>query len=273
MNTSVVPAENVEVYGQLYCIENALRELIIETLQAIEGPQWYKRRLPGDTLEKYKDGVRYEKSLRWYQLVPHHPIYYVDFPDLKKVIEREDNWNDAFKSIFLRKDVFSNTLSGLEPIRNKVAHNRRATKRDIDVVAEARAKLCQFLGEDRFTKLSNRCTRLTDLEGRLKALRQEYEDTFCICRNCAPLKKLVVWESTRNEWWFDETYLGHTVDAIQSYFGILSEYLSLPRTRGSGHKIEEWVKSNDIEAKYDKAKGEFSALLGSGGENGSHQVV
>ena len=40
------PQENLEIFAMLYCIETALRELIIESLSALEGSRWYKKCLP-----------------------------------------------------------------------------------------------------------------------------------------------------------------------------------------------------------------------------------
>jgi hypothetical protein len=115
MASSRVPRENLDVYVYLYNIETALRELIIDLLSKVDGQKWYRTRLPKDILEKYRKGLDFEKSMPWYRLLPLHPIYYIDFPDLKKIIERDDNWRDAFKKIFgSRKDVIIVALSELE---------------------------------------------------------------------------------------------------------------------------------------------------------------
>lgn len=266
MDEQLVPSENVEIYCYLYSIETALRELIIDSLGDIDGSRWYKKRLPGDVLEKYRKGIEFEKGIKWLQLVPHHPIYYIDFPDLKKIIEREDNWEDAFKPIFSRKDILSSTLSELEFVRNKIAHNRKATYKDVEIVTGAYAKLSESIGKNYFDQLSARCTCSADISERLTELQRESERSFRICKSCEPLEKLQIWQSTCHEWWFDESYLGHRLDGIVSYFGTMEEYFTLPRKRGSGHRIESWVKSNDVEGKYTDAQIEFSAILGSGGE-------
>ena len=96
MNENLVPEENIRIYCHLYIIENAVRELIVELLSAIDGPRWYKKRLPGDVLGKYREGVEFERGIKWFQLIPLHPIYYIDFPDLKKIIERDNNWVNPY---------------------------------------------------------------------------------------------------------------------------------------------------------------------------------
>jgi len=274
MDKQLVPEENIEIYCYLYSIETALRELIIESLKAVDGSRWYKRRLPGDVLEKYRKGIEFERSAKWSQLVPHHPIYYIDFPDLKKIMECEDNWKDAFKPIFSRKDILSSTLAELEFIRNKIAHNRKATSKDVEIVRGAHAKLSESVGKNYFRELSARCTCSKDISERLSELQRECERIFCICKNYERLEKLEIWESICAEWWFDESSLGHKLDAIIDYFGTIQTYCTLPRLRGSGHKIEAWVKSNDVEGKYASARMELSAILSSGGEkHGSKQTA
>src|SRR5260221_3955565 len=165
------PAEvNIAIFSMLYSIETALRELIIESLSTIEGPKWYKKCLPGDILEKYKNGWEAEKRSHWSQCIPHHPIYYVDFPDLRKIIEREDNWKKAFENIFTRKDILSSTLSELEPIRNKIAHNRKTSEKDTEIVRGAYSMLSNAIGSNYFDSLASNCTLSTDIREQLVQL-------------------------------------------------------------------------------------------------------
>lgn len=266
MNKDLVPKENIQIYCYLYGIETALRELIIDSLRAADGPLWYKHRLPGgdenSPLEKYGRAIDVERNARWTQSVPHHPIYYVDFPHLKMIIERKDNWEDIFEQIFSRKDILSTTLSELEFIRNKIAHNRKATCKDLGIMKGAYTKLSEAIGKRRFDELVARCTCAMDISERLTELQKEFERSFCICKNYEPLEDLEGWKSICGEWWFDESYLGHNISRIVNYFQAMEEYARLPRTRGSGHKIEAWVKSKDIETKYVNAQEEFSAITG-----------
>jgi len=261
MGKQLVPKENIEIYCHMYCIENVLRELIIDLLKSIDGPRWYKKRLPGDILEKYREGMECERNIKWIQLIPHHPIYYIEFPDLKKIIERADNWKDIFRNIFgSRKDIVTSIISELEPIRNKIAHNRKVTYSDVEIVKGAYTKLLEIIGEKKFDELVIKHTYAMDIWDRLTKLQNEAEKIYEICKNYEPLEKIEVWESIRNEWWFDESYLGHNLDVIVIYFKYIEEYINLPRIRGSGHKIESWVKVNDIETKYTNAQNVFLAL-------------
>lgn len=263
MDKQLVPKENIEIYCYLYSIETALRELIIDLLKTIDGSQWYKKRLPSGSLEKYRNGIEYERNIKWTQLIPHHPIYYIEFPDLKEIIKRKDNWNDAFKKIFVREDILISTLSELEPIRNKIAHNRKVTYKDVEIVKGAYIKLSDTIGKKKFDELTSRCTCAMDIFESLTELQRESEKSILYLKNYKPLEKFKVWESVCDKWWLDESYLGYKLDRIFDYFKTLEEYANLPWTRGSGHKIEEWVKHSNIDEKYNKAQEEFKNILNS----------
>lgn len=258
------PQENIEIFAMLYCIETALRELIIETLSAVEGSWWYKKCLPGDVLEKYRKGWEVEKRTPWTQCIPHHPIYYIDFPDLKKIMESADNWKKAFERIFSRKEIMSSTLSELEPIRNKIAHNRKASGEDVAIVRGVYSKLSTAIGPDYFDSLSGRCTLGEDIPERLTQLWMEAKSSLLICQEFRPLDGLKVWDSVRNTWWFDESYLCEKLDKIIEFFRLIDEYSHLPRLRGSGHKIEAWVSNSGIETKYTDAHAQFDTIFASG---------
>jgi len=256
-----IPKENLDIYILLYNIEVGLRELIIESLTTRCGPYWWKERLPPDVLEEYRKGRDYERNTKWCQLVPHHPIYYINFPHLKKIIERIDNWRDVFQPMFKRKEILTATLSELEPIRNKIAHNRKTTWKDLRIVEGVYHKIVTAIGEERFHELVSKCTLAPDLLEIFLRLRQEAERSFKCCIAYRSLEKLKLWENVKDQWWFDEGYLGCELNGIREFFSLLETYSKFPRSRGSGARIEAWVKSNNLEKKYDKAKELFSKLL------------
>jgi len=260
-----IPKQNLEVYSYLFLLENAVRELIINLLQAKYGERWYKKRLPPDILDKFRKTMDYERSIKWIQLIPHHPIYYLDFPDLKKIIERNDNWKEIFEDLFgRRKEVIISIFSELEPIRNKVAHNRKTGEMDLLIVKEAYGKLSEVIGSKKMIELSKKITSIDNISEQLVALRKEADVAFTTCMHLKPVS-LRIWKSIFDKWWFDETYLGHHLDAIFDYFSIIDQYMNLSRRRGEGHIIESWVKANSIELKYSKAKDEFAGLSVKGG--------
>jgi hypothetical protein len=246
------PQANGQISEKLYLIEVALRELIIESLTTAFGPKWLKQQLPGggEVQKQLKDARAYERATPWSDYIPHHPVYYLDFPLLRQTIERHDNWEAAFRPIFGRKDLVTAVLAGLEPIRNKVAHNRMATGRDLTIVEGSYVSIVNTLeaarGVGALKELVLRGTSSADLPTQLKALGAEASNARAIVAGLEWLDKLPTWRSVRAQWWFDEDYLGADLTPIISYFTQLEDYASYPRVRGEGYKIEAFVKEREI---------------------------
>jgi len=240
------PEENVRCFSLMYAIENGIRELIIEELTRLEGVRWYKRRLPSDVLKKYRDAVQLQRQIMWTKLVPHHPIYYLDFPDLKKIIEREDNWKDAFSSIFARKDLISASLSEIEPVRNALAHNRKLVKQDVAMLEAALSKLASAVGMERFGRLASLTSSAHTIREDLDKLKSSLELQLQRCTKCEVLTSMEAWTHVKEQWWFDESYLGQPTEPIEKCFDLLTRYSELPRHRGCGHAIETWVSSSGL---------------------------
>lgn len=249
---SHTPTENLAIFERIYAIEVALRELLIDQLQIVFGPKWTKSQLPGgkETQEQLRQARVYERSTRWVQYVSHHPVYYLDFPLLRQTIERSDNWERVFKSIFVRKDVFVTALSSLEPIRNTVAHNRRASVADLAIVDGAYTLLEGLLatwgGERTLARLVKHCTLLTDLPTRLRALSEEAERHVTAMIAFRPIATTSEWRNVGSEWWFDEDYLLADLAVPRELFRLVVEYEQLPRARGEGHRIERWVSQRNL---------------------------
>src|SRR3990172_1509008 len=200
--SGLVPQINLEVFSHFYVIEVVLRELIIETMGTAWGPYWYKR-LPVDVTARIARGVEFERSTAWTHVIPHHPIYYVEFPDLRKTIEMDANWDECFRVIFVRKDIISGSLAKLEFIRNKVAHNRKVSNADLEVVRGVLASLASCLGEERVAELVLRCTCASDIGELLELLGQEAQQAFLVVTEFGVPSPLKTWEKVKEEWWFD----------------------------------------------------------------------
>ncbi|HEV2500108.1 MAG TPA: hypothetical protein VGY31_11070 [Terriglobia bacterium] len=256
-----IPETNLRIVSILYVIENGLRELIIELLERLGDGRWYKHRLPPDLLDKYTQARKWERSQTWIQCVPHHPIYYLDFPDIATILERKDNWDQVFKAIFHRKDITISGLRRLEPVRNKVAHNRKASAADLAIVQAQYEQLSSTLGHDSLGELSNRCTCRADIPKRLQDLAEEAKKSFMACKALKPAPPLVAWKSAIQEWWLDTDYLGYDMVPILKYFEAIQQYTAIPRTRGSGPEIERWVRSSNLDAMHGAAEAVFDSLL------------
>lgn len=256
-----IPSENDTIYELLYYIEVGLREFIIEVLETKIGPPWWRQCLPNDVKQTAKSGLQLEKKIKWSKVIPHHPMYYTDFPDLKKIITKGDNWRNLFQPIFGREDLLISTLSELEPIRNKIAHNRKATTEDLAIVETAYKKIVTAIEEEKFYELVNRCTLAEDVPASLLSLEGEAEQAFKICLAYEPMIVLENWERIRMSWWFNADYLENEISAIEEYFKTLHAYKQLPRLRGHGHKIEAWVNKVNIRGKYMNAMQQLAEIL------------
>lgn len=257
-----LPRENREAYAKLFAIETGLRELLIGDLGKLAGPKWHKTRLPSDIYKKYVDGMQFERSIKWAHQVLHHPIYYVDFPDLKKVILRKDNWEQCFKLTFQRAEIFEATVSELEFVRNRVAHNRRCCNSDIVTVQNALNILLESIGTERLMSLISHCTTLEDLPSTLRSIRRELSEGLEKCMSLSGCEIPHLYNSVKESWWFDSDYLGNPIDKILSAEEILLEYCALPRVRGSGYLIERWVGERNIPEVLQQANEQFEFLSG-----------
>jgi hypothetical protein len=254
MSESTVPQANLRGFEILFSIENSLRELIIEELSHVAGPQWLKTRLPGDVLQKFREGVQFERKVKWVQLVPHHPVYYIDFPDLRKIIMRGDNWKDAFRTLFQSQEVLEGTLLEIELIRNKVAHNRKLSDGDLAIVEGARTKLSTAIGNERFSSLAGHCTHIASVKESARKLLEAVEQAYCNCRRLEPCGPISEWLNLLDQWWFDAAYTGAPTEKIEAFLTLMDQYRSLPRVRGEGHKLEQWLRQSAVDDLYQRAK-------------------
>ncbi len=255
-----IPENNTVAYELLYKIEVGLREFLIDTFGR-ENQKWWKQRLPPDILEKLKKGRESEKKIKWVDLLPHHPLYYIDFPDLGKIIDRNDNWRDAFQDFFGDKSVFCGGLKELEPIRNKIAHSRRLSENEVYMLKGNIAKFESAIGKEKWDNLILEQTVEPSIHKKITSLKDYSNSTFKKMAQYSSLENLDDWNSLMQEWWFDSDYLCQDLAPIEKINAVASDYSKLPRHRGSGHIIEDWVKHNlDLEI-YKRAEETFGLLL------------
>lgn len=256
-----VPKVNIDTYAHLYAIENGLRELIIERLTLVGGPRWHKVRLPPDLIVKSQEAFKNLRSIPWDRYIPYHTIYYLDFSELRKIIEPANNWRDAFHAIFTRKDIILATLAGLEPIRNNIAHNRRVSPLDYIQVKAAYDQIEAAIGSSHFHTLVSAATEVRDLPTIMASLQHDADASILTCVRYELTPSSIAWQTVQGAWWFDESYLLHDITAIETYFRLLEGYSRIPRRRGTGYRIEEWVRQNDLTNHYEAAKRQISEIV------------
>ncbi|MFA6993367.1 MAG: DGQHR domain-containing protein [Patescibacteria group bacterium] len=116
--------EKLEPYQTLKELETSLRVFIEEKLKQLT-PNWWKQRIPSDVQEKAEENMaKNESPWPWVPIEEKSPIFYINFPDYGKIIQRKDNWNDIFSKIFKDSNIIFSWLRELEDIRNKIAHFR-----------------------------------------------------------------------------------------------------------------------------------------------------
>lgn len=268
-NPFAAPVENAKLFAAIFVVEVGLRELLIERLAAAYGNRWAQTALPGgDIQSKIREAREYERRTPWVSYVPLHPVYYLDFPDLITIIERRNNWDHVFRNIFDRKDIIISTLRQLEPLRNKVAHNRRATIADLREVEAAVFSIDGMLARDgqplSLQSYAQRCTSEPDLPTRFSQLLQELDAGDKAITLLNKQLSLDIWREIKNQWWFDEVYLCRDLTAVGSAFATLEAYTELDRPRGRGHVVERWVAAHYQSESFSQARKTLTVLSHSG---------
>lgn len=122
----VLAAEAREI---LVALERKLRTFIEVKMQALYGQQWTKQRVPAGVAQNIKERRAEDRKLNNKN---HLPVEYLDFPDYAPIITRADNWEEVFKSNFLRQESVRESFIRLSPIRNAAMHSRPLTQEDMD---------------------------------------------------------------------------------------------------------------------------------------------
>lgn len=115
-------------YLALYCLENAIRELVVERMQDEFGSDWWTSHTSSELQTKVEQRQGKEGRNRWHTRRGAQEIYYTDFGDLIAIIRR--NW-DAFADLFPDVSWVVTRLQELESSRNIVAHNNQLDDREL----------------------------------------------------------------------------------------------------------------------------------------------
>ena len=116
-------------YLAFFCIENAIRELVVERLNENHGPDWWTDCSTEALRKKVKERQGKEGKQRWHVRRGEAEIYYTDFGDLKILII--NNWAD-FEDLLPDQHWLSARLDELEASRNVIAHSNLLDQRELD---------------------------------------------------------------------------------------------------------------------------------------------
>ena len=108
-------------------VERRLRTFIEAELGRVAGQAWIRRRVPEALRDKWRDRRQQDHDRRGDS---YPPIYYADLADLLDVICQNNNWEDAFRSVFKHKDELQVGMRRLTPIRNALSHARPLARTD-----------------------------------------------------------------------------------------------------------------------------------------------
>jgi hypothetical protein len=76
-----------------------------------------------------------------------------------------------------------------------------------------------------------------------------------------PISRLDRWNEAQHAWWwFDESYLGHSLTRISGYFELLEAYMELPKELGHV-ELAEWATDHGISAAYAHAREDLDQIL------------
>lgn len=120
-------ARPIKAFSILRHLEIEVRRFIQNALEAHFGEKWMKQQVPSETLKAWKE--KREKAIHSGQ-APGLLLDFADFTDYKKIIERSDNWEKVFKTVFGRKEDIQESFMRLQPVRITTMHSRVVTKED-----------------------------------------------------------------------------------------------------------------------------------------------
>lgn len=138
--------EKSEPYQVIKQLENGLRIFIEDSLKGIS-KNWWKERTPSDVQESARLNLeRNDSPWPWVKTEERPPIFYINFPDYAKIIQRKDNWKDVFQKKLKDSDVIVSKLKELENIRNKIAHMNNISAQEATTLRLYSAQILEATG-------------------------------------------------------------------------------------------------------------------------------
>lgn len=122
-----VAKEMSEHYEIFYCLENMLRDLVSETLEATNGVGWWDSVVPKEVVTNVEMNIKREQDAG----VSHRsdePIDYTTFGELSKIID--SNW-ESFSDTFNSRKGLISILSRLNLLRGPIAHCSELTEDEV----------------------------------------------------------------------------------------------------------------------------------------------
>ena len=120
---------NLPAYLAFFCLENAVRELIVERMLLGHGAEWWESQIARAIKEKVATRREKEGTNRWHSRRGAEEICYTDFGDLALIMQNA--WSD-FADLFPDVAWITSRLKDLELSRNVIAHNNLLDQLEVD---------------------------------------------------------------------------------------------------------------------------------------------
>lgn len=111
-------AQMSRYYEIFYLLENDIRRLIVETMEAAHGAKWWETHVPQGVLEEVRKN-RTREAQAAVSIRSEDDIDYTTFGQLGDIIR--ENWSD-FAGMLSNQSVVSRVLSALNMLRGTIAH-------------------------------------------------------------------------------------------------------------------------------------------------------
>ena len=113
-----------ECRNALDIFEQSFRVFVRDKMLESFGHSWWKTNVPEQIANACRERIDKEESQRFPRFPASEPIYYTNIGELKDLICRKDNFEQAFKPFFGSTETISSKLTELIAFRNPAAHNR-----------------------------------------------------------------------------------------------------------------------------------------------------
>lgn len=246
MNREDLINHNLLAYAALFRLENVLRRLIEEECLKFFGQTWVRQKLPQDVRESIKEGLKYSKKIRRNEPIIDSPLSYVDYSQLRQIMQYKEFWREIFSKIFSKQDIFG-LLERSEIVRNAVAHNRLISSQDKDLIHTIESEIKRDIGEARFISLLDKTTFVitpNDMIGSLTDYLKDYSSR--IKGNNYTYQENNTLTNITNDWWFSESYTDDQAQVINTSLALLRKFGSVPRIPRMSHQLYSWVQTNQL---------------------------
>lgn len=117
------------VYVAFFCLENAVRELIVQKLSENHGADWWKACVPKKIQDKVNNLRSKERKNKYHAQRSDTSIGYTTFGNLSQIII--SNWDD-FSDLFPDQSWINSRFNDLEMSRNIIMHTNILPDAEID---------------------------------------------------------------------------------------------------------------------------------------------